>query len=268
MTSPNVLVVEDNPVNQRVTLTILRQIGIGADLAEDGLQAITMFKSKQYALVLMDCQLPRLDGWGATRAIRRLEEGTLNHVTIIALTAQALAGDREKCLQSGMDDYLTKPVNAQLLQQTVRAVLKNAASRQLASSATPPTAMGAMPDSLIGNDLAVSHMILDAEIVATIRGFGTEGMRDVYGIMLNDLPQRRRQLALALQQLDAKTLAAVAHGVKGACGTVGARALGQAAAQLERLGRAQDLEAATQMWGLVDELFAKTLTEMKGLVTE
>ena len=268
MTSSNVLVVEDNPVNQRVTLTLLKQIGIIADLAEDGLQAITMFKSKPYALVLMDCQLPRLDGWGATRAIRRLEESTRSHVTIIALTAQALAGDREKCLQSGMDDYLTKPVNAQLLQQTVLAVLKNATSQQQAGSAMAQTAPSVASAQMTSSGMPVANLILDAEIVATIRGFGAEGMRDVYGIMLTDLPQRRGQLALALQQQDAKTLAAVAHGVKGACGTVGARALGQAAAQLERLGRAQDLDGATRMWGLVDELFAKTLTEMKGLVAE
>ena len=268
MTLSNVLVVEDNPVNQRVTLTVLKQIGILADLAEDGLQAITMFKAKPYALVLMDCQLPRLDGWGATRAIRRLEESTRTHVTIIALTAQALAGDREKCLQSGMDDYLTKPVNAQLLQQTVQAVLKCAASQQQAGTAAAQPASGVTSAQVVSSEMQIASLILDADIVATIRGFGAEGMRDVYGIMLTDLPQRRGQLALALQQLDAKTLAAVAHGVKGACGTVGARALGQAAAQLERFGRAQDLDGATRMWAQVDELFAKTLTEMKGLVAE
>ena len=268
MTFPHVLVVEDNPVNQRVTLTLLKQIGVFADLAEDGLQAITMFKSKPYALVLMDCQLPRLDGWGATRAIRRLEECTLTRVTIIALTAQALAGDREKCLQAGMDDYLTKPVNAKLLQQTVQAVLKNAASQQQAGPVVVHPSPSAAPAPATSGEAPGTTVILDDEIVATIRAFGAEGMRDVYGIMLTDLPQRRGQLALALQQQDAKTLAAVAHGVKGACGTVGARALGQAAAQLERLGRAQDLDGATRMWGLVDELFAKTLTEMKGLVAE
>lgn len=123
MTPAHVLVVEDNLVNQKVTFNTLAQIGIHADLAKDGLEAIACFKQKSYDLVIMDCQMPRLDGWDATRAIRRLEAGTGKHCPIIALTAQSLTGDREKCLLLGMDDYLTKPVDALLLQRSVKGHL-------------------------------------------------------------------------------------------------------------------------------------------------
>ncbi len=250
-----VLVVEDNPVNQRVTLAVLAQIGIQADLAEDGLQAITRFKQRAYDLVIMDCQMPRLDGWEATRAIRRLEQDTGRRCPIIALTAQAMAGDRERCLSSGMDDYLTKPVNVQLLQRTV---LRHVENGPAPSPAAPPVSTVPAPQR--------QACILDPEIVQTIRGFGPSGVQEVFGIMLTDLPERRARLRQAIAQVDARTLAAVAHGVKGACGTVGAAALGQAAAQLERLGRAEDIPGATALWPVVDELFAGTIREIQDLV--
>jgi len=256
MTPVHVLVVEDNVVNQMVTMSILAQIGIQADLAKDGLEAITCFKEKSYDLVIMDCQMPRLDGWEATRAIRRLEASTGKHCPIIALTAQALAGDREKCLSAGMDDYLTKPVDAQLLERTVKGYLAGAPPA-VSASAVPSIATPTTPGPVV---------ILDAAIVQTIASFGPAGLSDVYGIMLVDLPQRRSQMALALGQKDAKTLGSVAHGLKGACGTVGAQALSLAAAHYERLGKAGDVITAEKNWPMMDDLFKQTLTAITDLL--
>ncbi len=129
---PRVLVVDDNQVNQRVVVGMLASLGVVTTVAENGRQAVDAFRSLRPDLILMDCQMPELDGFEATRAIRRIEEeATLNHAyhlptrraRIIALTAMGMVGDRERCLASGMDDYLTKPVDAGQLSRMVRSAL-------------------------------------------------------------------------------------------------------------------------------------------------
>jgi CheY-like chemotaxis protein len=108
------LVAEDNPVNQRLTTLVLEKLGVQADLAMNGRQAIDMFERAHYDIIFMDCQMPEVNGYEAAQAIRRRE---VSHprVAIIALTAEAIEGCRERCLQAGMDDYLTKPVKKEQL---------------------------------------------------------------------------------------------------------------------------------------------------------
>lgn len=105
-----VLLVEDNPVNQKVTVKLLKNIHISCDVAADGAKGVTAYQENQYDLVLMDCQMPIMDGYEATRRIRDMEKETNRHIPIIAVTANAVDGNRERCLAAGMDDYLSKPV--------------------------------------------------------------------------------------------------------------------------------------------------------------
>ena len=116
---PRVLVAEDNPVNQRVAVRMLERLGLGADVAADGREAVQSFGRQPYAAILMDCQMPELDGFEATARIRA-REGTSRHTPIIAMTASAMRGDRERCLAAGMDDYVSKPITIDGL----RAVLE------------------------------------------------------------------------------------------------------------------------------------------------
>ena len=109
-----ILIAEDNPVNQRVASLQVRRCGFDTDVVADGEEALAALESLSYALVLMDCQMPRMDGYAATRELRRREKGS-RHTPVIALTANAYATDREACLQAGMDDHLAKPVSLRTL---------------------------------------------------------------------------------------------------------------------------------------------------------
>ncbi|MBE0567104.1 MAG: response regulator [Krumholzibacteria bacterium] len=114
-----ILVVEDNPTNQRVVGLLLRKWGYRFDAADNGEQAVAAYRAGDFGAILMDCQMPVMDGLEAAQAIRALEDGR-RRVPIIALTAGAFGSDRERCLEAGMDDYLTKPVNAGELRKALQ----------------------------------------------------------------------------------------------------------------------------------------------------
>jgi CheY-like chemotaxis protein/nitrogen-specific signal transduction histidine kinase len=116
--SLRVLVAEDNVVNQRVATRMLEKLGLQADVACNGREAVEMFKASTYGMIFMDCQMPEMDGYAATKEIRR-REGTSRHVIIVAMTAEAMAGAREACLAVGMDDHISKPVRVQDLTEVL-----------------------------------------------------------------------------------------------------------------------------------------------------
>src|SRR5262249_26788420 len=115
---PRVLVAEDNPVNQIIVVRLLEKAGLKADVVANGSQAVAANTTTAYDLILMDCQMPEMDGFEATAEIRRME-GDQRHTTICALTAHAMAGDRERCLEAGMDDYISKPLTAGVLHNKI-----------------------------------------------------------------------------------------------------------------------------------------------------
>ena len=123
---PCVLVVEDNPVNQKLAVKVLEKLGYNAELAQNGREAVEAVESRRYCAVLMDCQMPEMDGFEASRAIRRLEARRGGHVPIVAMTAHALQGDEERCLEAGMDAYLAKPIRPEQVREMLERVVRAA----------------------------------------------------------------------------------------------------------------------------------------------
>ena len=124
--SADVLVVEDNKVNQKVAVALLKRLGVRVDVASDGQEAVERVQSRSYDLVLMDCQMPVMNGYDATVEIRR-REGTAPRVPIIAMTADVIDDSKERALQAGMNDFVAKPVDMQDLSRALRTWLKKAA---------------------------------------------------------------------------------------------------------------------------------------------
>jgi CheY-like chemotaxis protein len=128
-----ILLAEDNLVNQRLAVRMLERMGHRAVVALTGQEALNALRTEKFDLVLMDVQMPEMDGFAATREIRRSEQGRQKHIPVIAMTAHAMKGDRETCLEAGMDDYIAKPVNREELRQVIERVMKG---KQQASAQT------------------------------------------------------------------------------------------------------------------------------------
>jgi PAS domain S-box-containing protein len=223
-----ILVAEDNPTNQTVALAILRRLGHRADAVANGEEAITALQQIPYDLVLMDCQMPVLDGYAATRRIRQPGNGVRTpDLPIIAMTANAMQGDREKCLLAGMNDYLPKPVQP--------AALAEILSRWLpASEAAPPppapAPTGPAAPAIFRPEDLLQRLMDDADTARLIlAGF------------LEDIPKQIQLLREYVASGAAAEATRQAHTIKGAAATVGAEALSAVAGALEQAGQRGNL---------------------------
>jgi len=248
-----VLVAEDNVVNQKVAARILERLGFEVDVAGSGDEAVAAARRGTYAAILMDGQMPRTDGFEATRLIRAFEGA--RHTPIIALTASAMRGDRERCLAAGMDDYLPKPVSPEQLEVVLRrwlpiappAIPQGGASHGIVSE-MPSSAAGAA-----GVSSAIDWEIL-ADLLAMTR---PEFLQELLALFLRDSRKMVAQLGEARLREDLPTWRQVAHKLRGSCATVGARAMMQRTAEMEGLG-VEDLadRGAALMRALLEEFAA------------
>jgi PAS domain S-box-containing protein len=238
-----VLMAEDNGVNQFVARNMLKSLGCEFDIVPNGAEALAAAQRGGYDLVLMDCQMPLMDGYAATRAIRLHEQHAgVARIPIVALTANALVGDAETCLESGMDDHLAKPYSRNqlgaMMARWVPAALVEG------SLDTPRATMPAAPAAPAPDDTldALDHAALNG-IRALDDGDGAV-LDEVIGLFLGEAPQHLRALDAALQRSDAAELQRVAHAFKSASLNVGAVRVGGSCRDLERLGREGDVAAA------------------------
>ncbi|VXB14063.1 response regulator [Massilia sp. 9I] len=241
-----VLLAEDNPVNVEVAKAMLESLGIEATCARNGQEAMQAVRSGSFDAVLMDCQMPVMDGFAATAAIRRHEReaGRARTLPVIAITANALQGDREACLAAGMDDYLSKPFT----QQQLAAVIGRWVGVPLAASAhhldTPPR----LPPETVEviQREAVNRVALD-NIRALSRDGGDALVQKVINAYVGDTPRHLATLREAVDGMDPGSVRRVAHSLKSASANIGAARLATLCKELEQLGRADTVAGADRI---------------------
>ncbi|HYK88178.1 MAG TPA: response regulator, partial [Acidobacteriota bacterium] len=224
-----VLVAEDNPVNQKVVVKMLESWGHTPAVAEDGAAAVAAVEQSHFDLVLMDVQMPIMSGFEATARIRdRERKACLPHVPIIAMTAHAMKGDREKCLDAGMDDYLAKPVQKASLRSVIENLLPAAESKQQKGGKAMETLSVHAPEGL------------DAETLA-----------EVVELFLQECPKMMSRIEAAINRRDGRELQAAAHSLKGSISNFGVLSVREALQELETLGSSDDLDPAPQIFARV-----------------
>jgi signal transduction histidine kinase/HPt (histidine-containing phosphotransfer) domain-containing protein len=238
-----VLLAEDNLTNQQVAQAILRKLGLRADAVANGREALLALRNIPYDLVLMDVQMPEMDGLEATRAIRAAGDGVLNPgIPIIAMTAHAMQGDHEKCLAAGMDDYISKPVTPAGLSVLIEKWLANLAvsgrTRESSRNAGRPGTMDPnlgpnVDDADFGESELLERLMNDRKLA-----------REIVRAFLEDIPQRFDVLRASLDAGDAKGVEHQAHTIKGAAAAVSGTGLMNAAFELELVGKSGDLATA------------------------
>jgi signal transduction histidine kinase/CheY-like chemotaxis protein/HPt (histidine-containing phosphotransfer) domain-containing protein len=252
----HVLLVEDNAVNRQVAQRLLTLLGISQDCAENGAEAIDKLQTGRYSAVLMDCQMPVMDGYTATRERRRLEdEQALPRIPIIAMTANAMIGDREKCLESGMDDYLSKPLNRALLEQTLRrwiepepAPAPSAVAPPAVSAANKAPAAAVRPSAMAGlaarPAVASGKPAVNREIVQDLRDIMGEEFPSLVRVFLEDAPRALARLQEAAASGDIDSLVGPAHSLKSTSANLGAMEMSAQAKHIEHGARARTLTDA------------------------
>jgi len=259
-----ILLAEDNETNQLVAQGILNSGGLQCDIAANGVEAVALATSRSYDLVLMDCQMPEMDGYTATRRIRAraaLTPGT--HLPIIALTASATATDREECLAAGMDDYLTKPVSPEsLLEMIARWAPSSKGTPSLSTQAR------ALPMQAVGRPSGSSTAAATFDYEGALaRCAGDPALlREVVGMFVARTPHELIELEEALARGDSTAVSAFGHKLKGGAAMVSADALCAAAAVLEGVSRSGSLAEMREQLERVKEEFGRFAVHVEALL--
>jgi CheY-like chemotaxis protein/HPt (histidine-containing phosphotransfer) domain-containing protein len=231
-----ILVVDDNEINRFVATEQLAEFGFDVDVACNGKEAVERAKNGQYVIILMDCQMPILDGYGAARAIREWE-GNQRHIPIIALTAHAMAGERDKVLLAGMDDYLSKPLRAQSLERMLERYLA-ADAQELVEPQLAPVSGGSTSKSELDPNVSRSPKLIQLFIAC--------------------VPDDLTELDAAINAQSAKTVREKAHKLKGSCLALGADLMADEAESLQLEAEGANLqnaqERARRLWEQYDRV--------------
>ena len=242
-----VLLVEDNAVNRRMARILLEQLGCRVDEAADGRVAVERAATGQHDLVLMDVSMPEMDGFEATLEIRR-REGDRHRAPIIAMTALAMRGDRERCLAAGMDDHLPKPVKRQTLAAMLGRFLPPAATDRAAAAPDSTPATDRAPTA----DRAPAIPVLDTSLLASATGGDRAAAEELVTMTVEDARQRFAELAAAIGDGDAKMAATVAHSLAGIALAIGGMELGHLAKRIEAGARAEHPDACRAILAELD----------------
>jgi two-component system sensor histidine kinase/response regulator len=249
--SLHILLAEDNIVNQTLAVRLLEKNGHTVTLARNGREALEALERQSYDLILMDVQMPEMNGWEATQAIRENEKATGAHIPIVAMTAHAMKGDEEKCLAAGMDAYLTKPIRTQELFATL--------DRIGSGKAGPPDAAG--PPSK-----GVAAEVLDvAAALERVEG-DRELLEELARLFADECPKALGEIRQAWESGDAHLLERLAHTMKGSSASLGANKVSEAAFELEQQARSGGIANAGGMIQTLEKQVERVLPEFESLL--
>lgn len=260
---PRVLLVEDSAMNVKVATAHLKRLGCLVETAGNGVEAVERASRFGYDVILMDWLMPLMDGFEATARIRALE-GPAGKVPIVAMTASATDGDRERCLEAGMDDYLCKPVREDALLQVLTRRLAGSAAGRAGEPGMPSMSQRTNGPAEAGTDGAEPEDLAEA-----IResGAGEPGlMRELIEIYLLESPESFRSLADAISARDAREIRFQAHALKGMTGVLGERMLQRYLDEVERAGREGELEALEHPWEKAKVRYERIIEELEVLL--
>jgi CheY-like chemotaxis protein len=240
-----VLLAEDNAVNQELAVRLLEKMGHKVVLAENGTSAVNAFEREAFDVILMDVQMPEMDGLTAAATIREKEKKRGSHIPIVALTAHASREDRDRCLEAGMDAYLSKPINGKEFSQVIDRVSSACVDPKEetveigpGNGSTRNPAEGSLLDRAVVMDVVQG----DVELLAgLLRRFGER------------CPQLLSEMRLAEAQRQNKAMEISAHSLKGMLGVFGARSASEKAFKLEMMGRKGDLTGARETLGDLEQ---------------
>ena len=251
----DVLLVEDNIVNQKVATLLLKRLGCEVSVANNGAEALDAVQEHEFDIVFMDCQMPVMSGFEATQAIRVLDDPGKRSVPIVAMTANAMAGDRERCLVVGMNDYLPKPVQREALCKMLeRWTRSQTTEKEPSPTATPMTS-------------EEPSDVLDPEVLQTLRDLSGDEEPSLFDelvqIFLEDTPVRMADLEAAFDGADADGIMSAAHALKSSAANLGALGLSGIFKELETIGREKRLEEASSLIASVREEYDRVEEALK-----
>ena len=246
MPSVKILIAEDNPVNRKVAFRQFKKIGYTVDLVNNGREAVEAVEQGGYDIVFMDCQMPEMDGYQATAEIRR-REGDDKHTRIVAMTAHAMQGDRQVCLDAGMDDYIAKPIKMDQLRSVIQRQSKELGENAMDDSQSVPSQK---PDA------AVSPPV-DLQCLSEAAGDDPDELRELTELYLEQTNSQIDQIRQAVEVESAKDIEQLAHGCKGASSNCGIQGLADIMASLEKAGRENQLKDVTQLFEQAENEFQR-----------
>jgi PAS domain S-box-containing protein len=270
VTGLRILLAEDSPFNQKLAVGVLGKRGHQLTVANNGHEAVALAASREFDLIFMDIQMPEMDGLEATKRIRARERETGRRVPIIAMTAQAVKGMRERCLSVGMDDYLVKPVRAREIYDKLETLFANrefsAAVDPSKEIATPELAAPTNPNQ-IPAARATAPSAIDWESAIAVVDGDRELLGEIVAAFLIEGPSLLRDIRDALAAGDATGLRRGAHTLKGALRTLGLESAAELAAELEDVGRGGDLSLASTPMARLESQLDQILAEAKSFAS-
>ncbi len=251
-----ILLAEDNLLNQKVAYGLLSRWGQHVTIVDNGQEAVDALAQEPFDLVLMDVQMPEMNGYEATAEIRRREQGTGHRTPIIAMTAEAMKGDRERCLEAGMDDYVAKPIDAAQLYMAISQV-PVARDTANASFSAPADSDGEQTGARAEGDGWIDWPAVRKRV-----GGSTQDLRDILDLMQQQCPQLLADIHRSINEGDAQLLRRSAHTLKSSAGYFGAEAVVTAARELEQMGRESSLAQAQATLVVLESEAAKLMTAL------